>query len=174
MRCGAGQWTLGEVRNVSGDPRGGTGRVVELGRFLEWVGRPLGMSETGRVGPRRVGEVWDGSVDPRGCPERVAGPSGRSRTGRGTLEEDQDWSGTLVEVRNGFWGGLGSVVEDMDGSGDPSGRLEKHRENLGEGRDGSGNPRRSPGWVGGPSGWSGTDRGTRGEFRDGSGEPLRG
>ena len=49
-------------------------------------------------------------------PEQVEGPSRRSRTGRGTLEEVQDGSGSLGEIRNE-----------------------------------SGDPPRSPGRVGGPS-----------------------
>ena len=47
------------------------------------------------------GEVLDGSGDPRGGPGRFVRSSGRSRTGRGTLGEVRDKSGTHEEVRDG-------------------------------------------------------------------------
>ena len=56
--------------------------------------------------------VRDGLGDPPCCPERIGGPSGRTGTGRGTLEEVrgthgeiQDGRGTLGKV----WGILGEV-----------------------------------------------------------------
>ena len=71
-------WTLGEVRDGSGNPRGGQGRV----------GRSTGKSVTGRG---TLGKVKDGSEDPlgglglvvgpSGGLERVGGPSERSGTG---------------------------------------------------------------------------------------------
>ena len=42
-----------------------------------------------------LGEVRDGSEDPRKGPGRVGGPSGKSWKGPGTLPEVQDWSGYL-------------------------------------------------------------------------------
>ena len=68
-RSGMGRAILGEVWDVSGDPRGGPGQDE-------------GPSQ------RSVG-----SGDPRGGPVWVGGPSGRSGTGRGTLEEVRDRSG---------------------------------------------------------------------------------
>ena len=56
-----------------------------------------------------LGEVRDGSGDPRGGPGQIVGPSGRSRTGQRTLKEVRDGSGTLAEV--------------LDGSRDPRGGL---------------------------------------------------
>ena len=44
------------------------------------------------------------------------------------------------------------------------------RRTLEEVRDGSEDPRGSPGRVGGPSGWSGTVLSTIGEIQDGSGD----
>ena len=90
---GQGPW------DRSGDPLRGPGRV----------GGPSAMSETGRgtleevrdrlldswIGPGwvgvpreslgRVGELRDGMEGPRGDPGWVGGPSGRSKSGRGTL-----------------------------------------------------------------------------------------
>ena len=76
-RFGTGRGTLWEVRDLSGDSRGGSGRVGELrdgsgdprgglGRSgdpqggLGWVGRHSRRSETGR---RTLREVRDGSRD---------------------------------------------------------------------------------------------------------------
>ena len=65
-----GQETLGEVRDVSWDPRGDPGLV----------GRPMFRSGTGQgslveVRDRSGGslEVWDGSVDTRGFLGRFGG-----------------------------------------------------------------------------------------------------
>ena len=55
MRFGTGWGTAGEVRDGSGDPRGGPGRVEG----------PSGRSGTGR---RTHGEVLHGSGDYRGGP----------------------------------------------------------------------------------------------------------
>ena len=108
---------------------------------------------------------------------------GRSRTGWGTLWEVQDGSWSFREVRNGSEeppNGPGRV-------GGPSGKSGMDRETLGEvrdgsrdpprgkfrgtgeppyGRDGSGDPRGSPGRVGGSSGRSGTGWRTLGAVRD--------
>ena len=48
------------------------------------------------------------------------------------------------------------------------------RETLDEVWDGSGDPRGSPGQVGGPSGRSGTGRGTHGKVRDELADPQGG
>ena len=39
------------------------------------------------MGQGTLGEVWDGSVDPRGGPGRDGGPSVRFKTGWGTIVE---------------------------------------------------------------------------------------
>ena len=70
-----------------------------------------------------LGEVRDGSGDPRGCPGRFVGPSGRSETGWGTLGEVRDGRWTLRAV----WDCLGTLGEVQNGSGDPrrgEGRVE--------------------------------------------------
>ena len=78
-RSGTSRVILGQVRNESVDPPGGTGQV--------WI--PC--SKFGWVGGHGV--VRDRLVDPRGDPGRFLGPSGRSGTGRGTLGEVRDGSG---------------------------------------------------------------------------------
>ena len=97
-----------------------------------------------------LGEVRDGSGDPRGGPGRVEGPSGSSGTGRGTLGE--------------VW----------DGSRDPRGVPEMGRGTLGEVRDGSVDPQKSLGRVAGPSLKSGTGRETFIQFQDRPGDPWGG
>ena len=63
------------------------------------------------TGRGTLGEVWDGSEDPRGGSGWVMGPSGRFGTSQGTLgkvltgrgasmRSGTGW-GTLVEVQNG-------------------------------------------------------------------------
>ena len=81
------------------------------------------------MGQGTIGEVRNGSGDPRRRLGWVGGPSGKSGTGRGTL----------VEVRDG-WGNLG---EDLDGWLDNQG---------GSGRVGG--PSERFGTGGGPSGRS--------------------
>ena len=56
------RWTLGEVRDVSLDPRGGLERVGGLWGDPGRIGEPPGKSGTGRGTP---GEVWNESGDPR-------------------------------------------------------------------------------------------------------------
>ena len=63
-----GRGTLEDVREWSGDRRGG----------LKLVGVPK--EGTGQIG------------DPRGSPRRVEGPSGRSGPGRGTIGEVRNGS----------------------------------------------------------------------------------
>ena len=62
-----GLWTLEEVRDVFGGPSGRSGTVRGT-----------------------LGEVREGSADSRGGPERVVGPSEKSRMGWRTLGEDRD------------------------------------------------------------------------------------
>ena len=81
-----GQEYLGVVRDGSGDPRGGQGRVVG----------PSGRSGTGQV---TLAEDQDGSWDRRGGLGRVGGPSGKFGTDRGMLEKVYDGSGNLGEVQ---------------------------------------------------------------------------
>ena len=49
-----------------------------------------------------LGEIQDGSGDPRGGPGRVGKPSGWSRAVCWTIGEVWDWSATLGEVRSGL------------------------------------------------------------------------
>ena len=66
-----------------------------------------------------LGEVLDGSTDPRGGLDWVGVLSGRSGTGRRPSERSGMGQRTLVEVWDGSghpWGGLGRV-------GRPSGRF---------------------------------------------------
>ena len=53
------------------------------------------------MGRGTLKEVWDGSGDRWGGPVRVWRPSGRSRTGRGTLGEVQNGRESLGEVQDG-------------------------------------------------------------------------
>ena len=76
VRSGTGLGTLGEVRDGSltnGEVQDWSGDPPECLRRVEYT-----MERTGRV------------VGPTGGPERVGGPSGRSRTGRGTFGVDRD------------------------------------------------------------------------------------
>ena len=87
---GTGQVTLGEVRDGSGDPRGGLARVEgSSGRF--GMGRAKHGEVRGRVGVpsgrfgtsrETFGEVRNGSGYSRGGPGRV----GFSRGGSGRVE----------------------------------------------------------------------------------------
>ena len=61
-RSGTGLRTIGEVRDVSGEP----------GKVREWSGN--------------LGEVLKGSEDPRGGLGRVWGTSGKSGQGRSTFD----------------------------------------------------------------------------------------
>ena len=102
--------------------------------------------------------------------KQVGGPSQRSGTGRGTLEEVQDGSRDPP-------GGPGRV-------GGPSGKSWKEQgipgmfvtgqRTLGEVGDRWGDTRGGLGRVGGPSERSGSGRGTHGEDRDGLGDPRKG
>ena len=82
--------TLKEVRDGSGDPRNGFGRVRGpsrrslMGQGTQWEV----WEESGALG-----EVRDGSSDPRGNSGRIEGSLGWSETGWGTLGEDRDGSG---------------------------------------------------------------------------------
>ena len=110
------------------------------------------MSRDSAKGPGRVGslgEVRHESGDPPGGLARVGGPSGRSETGRGTLEE----------VRDGLGDPRGSQGWNVDLAGGPV----WVRGPLG-----------GPGQVGGPSWRFGTGRGTLGEVLDGSEAPREG
>ena len=82
------------------------------------------------------------------------GPSRRTGTRRGTLEDVRDGSGSLPEVDNGLGDPRGSPGRDEE----PSGRLGKGR----------GTPRGGTGRDGGPSERFGTGRGTLGKVREGS------
>ena len=84
-----GQGTLGKVREGLGDSRGTRGEVLN----------GSGVTLDVRDGLRTLGVVRDRSGDPWGGPGRVGGPSGRSWTGRGTLEEIRDGSGDPRETR---------------------------------------------------------------------------
>ena len=68
-----GRRTLGDVLN----PQGGPGRVEgpsERSRTVHWTigefrdGMGWGTLGTFQMGRGTLGEVWDGSRDPRGCP----------------------------------------------------------------------------------------------------------
>ena len=162
--------TLREVRDGSGDPWGGPERVERpsgrsrsgrrtWGRFAtgwETVGEDRDRSRDSRRGPGRagghsgrsgtgrgfIGEVWDGSGDPRGGLAWV----GRCGTNRETLEEVHDGQGTLGEVP------------------DNQGILREVRDELVVTQGGLGQ-------VGGPYGRFRTGRGTRGEVQERSGDP---
>ena len=129
---------------------------------------PLGGLErlagpSGRTGTSQgtLGEVWDGSGDPRVGPVMVWGPSGRSGMGRGPTRRFGKGRGTLGQVRER----LKDLADERYGSGDTQGgprrikgllgRSWTGRETLGEVRDGSWDPPRGPGTVGRPLGRSG-------------------
>ena len=84
-----GQGSLRFLRDGSGEPRGGQGRVKGAS----------GWSGTGRG---ILGKVRVGSGEPRGGPGLVGGASGRSETGRGSIGEVRDGSRSLEDVRNGL------------------------------------------------------------------------
>ena len=74
----------------------------------------MGRGTGGEVGTIRwsLGEVQDGSGDPRGDPGWVGGSPGRSETGRGPLGEVREGWGSHGVVWNGSLdpqGGLGLV-----------------------------------------------------------------
>ena len=158
-RSGKGRETLGEVRNGSQDPKGGSGRV-------KGASVRSGMGQ----GPFRG-------------PGRVEGPSGRSGTGRGALRRSRTGSETLPEVQDGsedhrkFVGQAGKVRDMLRDPqkgpgrvGGPSSRFGPGHGALREVRDGSRGPREGLGRVMGPSGRSGIGWGNLGEVRDRSGD----
>ena len=133
-----------------------------------------------------LGEVRDGSEDPRKHPGRVRGPTGMSCTGRGTLGDVLDVPGDLQRGPKQF---VGLSRRSRTGRGtsgrsglfvQPLGRFGTFRWIIEEGQDGSGtleevwdgarNTRGGPGRVGRPTGRSGTVWGTLEEVRDGSGD----
>ena len=104
-----GRGNLVAVRNWSGEPLGGPGRVREHPESLEWVEGPSGWSRqvwgtsrrsgTGigtlgevQTGRKTLKEVQDRSEDPPRGQGRVGGPLGRSGKGWGTLGDVQDGS----------------------------------------------------------------------------------
>ena len=128
-----GQRTLGEVRDGSGKPPGGTERVRRHSERSGTGQGPSGRSHTCRethpevrvgtwdpqggygMGRRTLGEVLDGSGDPRGGPGLVWGHSEGPVVVKGLSERSgTDW-GNLWEVRYGS----GTLREVQDGSGDP-------------------------------------------------------
>ena len=129
--------TLGEVRDGSGDPRGGPAR------FVEPVGEVLDGSGCSGTVRGTLGEVRDDFGDPRLGPQRVGGISWRFGTGRGVPKR----------------------------FGAPAERSGTGRRTLGEVWDGSRDPRGGSGRIEGPSERFGMDRGTRLEVRDGLGDP---
>ena len=84
-----------------------------------------------------LSEFRDVSVDPRGGPRRVGGPSVSFRLGRGTRGEVLNGSGTICRSGTGRW----TVGEVQNGSGENWGGPER---------------------VGGPTARSVTGRGTLG------------
>ena len=181
----AGRGTLREVRDGSGDPWRGPGRVGgSSGRF--GMGRgTLGSYSTGWL---ILGEIREGLRNPslgrvEGLSEmskRVGGPTEWSETGRGSSgrfgvdqrTHPEFWDGS-VEPWNGLGdlrGGLGWVGRPSEWSGTGwglSGWFGTGQLTLGVIRDGSG----SYGWLGGPSGRSGTGQRTVGEVQDWSWDP---
>ena len=125
----------------------GMGRGT-LGEVRDGSGDPRGCS----------GRVWtipaarDGSGDPQGGPGRVGGISMRSGTGWGTLSEARDRSGNFVEVCNG----------PRDSRGGPV-RVEQPSGIFGTGQ---GTLEGVLGQVGGTSLRSGTGRRTLQEVRN--------
>ena len=97
-RSGTDCGKLWVVQNGSRDHRGGPGGFEgPSGRSgMSWethpkvTGREVGPSRRSRTGCGTLGEVEDGSGDPRKGPGLVSGPSRRSGTGRGTFEEVRD------------------------------------------------------------------------------------
>ena len=70
--------------------KSGMGRGPSRRSGTDW--RTLGRS---RMGRETLGEVRDGSENPRGGSGRFEGPLGRSAMGRWILEEVRDGPGTL-------------------------------------------------------------------------------
>ena len=92
------------------------------------------------MGRETLGEVLDGSGDPRKNPGQVEGQSGRFGMGRGLSEKSGTGRGTRGEVRDG-------LRDPQDGPirfGGLSGNSETDRGTLGEFRDGSGDPQGGP------------------------------
>ena len=182
----------GKVRERSGYPPGGSGRVGGPSVRIVTVRRTRvevrEWSEDPREVPGRVGgtlrEVRYGSGDLRGGPGRVGGPSGRPRTGRGTLwevldaskdtrggpEQDGGHSGRSGTGWERYGRGRGTLAKDQDGLGDTRRGPGQVGGTLGMCGRGWGDPRGSLGRVVGPSGRSGTGQGTLGESRDGLGD----
>ena len=174
-RSGMSRGNLEEVRDGSRDPRWtgtGLGTIPEVRDRLgyPWRGPGRAGGPSGRYGTSRgtLGEVQDGSGYPWEGPGWFGVHSERSGTGRGTLAEVLDGSGDP-------WGGPERVrgpSRIIGRVGEPSGRSRRgwgsfvgpaewsgmSRENLGEVRDGSRDPR-----------GSGTGQGTIPDVRDGSG-----
>ena len=96
------------------------------------------------MGQGTLGEVQDGSGDPRRDTERVERLSGRSETCFGTLEEVWDGLGTLGDVRDGS----GDPLRSLGWVEGPFARSGKGRGTLGEVRGCSGDPRGGLGQVG--------------------------
>ena len=109
--------TIGEVRNGSGDPRGGPGLVMGLtGRS----GTCWGLSMRFGTGRGALGEVRDGSEDPRGGLGRVGGPSRISGTSQGNHQGCLGRFVALSGIAETVWRTLGEV---RDYSLDPLGGL---------------------------------------------------
>ena len=157
VQDGSGE-TLGEVRDGSGDPLGVPGRVGGPSRWygtVQWT--LIVVRDSSRVS-------WAG-------PGQFVEPSGRSRTGLGTLGEVQDGSGeTLGEVRDGSGDPLGVPGR----VGGPSRWYGTVQWTLIVVRDSSRVSWAGPGQFVEPSGRSRTGLGTLGEVRYGSLDPLGG
>ena len=162
-----GQWALGEVRYWSGDPRGFRDGSGDPRGGLAQVGGPSLRFGTGR---ESHGEVLDRSADTRGPTGRswmgrrtIGGPAERSRTGRWTLGGGPRW----VERPSGRSKTSRGTFVNFESR-------ETSQGNLGQVREGSGDPPGCLGQVGRPSGRSETGQGTFEEVRDGPGDPLGG
>ena len=130
------------MRHVSGDSRGGLGRV---GRLYQRSGT---CRETLPKVRDVLGDVWNESWEPRGGQGWVDGPSDRSGTGRGPSGMYETGRETLPEVRNWVGDprkGPGRVRRALGRSGTVWGTLP-------EVWDGSGDPPKGLGQVGGLSG----------------------
>ena len=106
-----GRGTLEEVRDRLGDPRGGPRQVggpsekFETGRKLPGrCGTGWGTPGRSRMGRETLGEVRDGSGEPRGGLERVRAHSRRHGPVQGTLEEMRTVSGDLSRGPGRGWG----------------------------------------------------------------------
>ena len=120
--------TLGEVRVTLGRSRGPSGRF----------GGHSGKFETDR---RTLGEIQDGSRDPRGGSGWVRGLSEMSGSGRGTHWEVWKTRGVVL----GTLGKIRGTFEEVCGTprrcGEPPRKSRTCRGTPGEVRDGSGDPR---------------------------------